>query len=131
MIKELKDWFKHHQVNDKYNRDDTTLQKAFAIVINHVIKANNVETTGERKQFTAFFKYAFDLDDARIRELHDKASQFDSEFEAYLDVLKDELKDAPAIKLRLMQTIDNVLQSGTFDSRELEAFEQVRKALYG
>lgn len=130
MIEELKTWFKNHQTNDTLDKEDVTLQKAFAIVINHVINANGKETRGEHQQFNAFFKYDFDLGDAQIQELHETASQFDNDFEAYLDVLKDELSDAPAVKLRLMQTIDNILQSGSVENSELDAFEQVRKALY-
>ncbi len=130
MIAELKAWFNQHQNMDGIDKHDIILQKAFAIVLYHVIKADGVETEDERKRFTSFFKHDFNLDEANIHKLHKRASTFDGKFDVYLEVLKEEISDLPSVKLTLMQNINNIMQKGKFNEQEFEVFEQIRRALY-
>ena len=130
MSNKLTKWFDEVGHLDHLNRNDTTLQRAFAVVIFHVIKSDNIETSIEKKKFANFFKNDFDLDDTHINQLHDDASKFDSDFETYLTVLKEKISDYPEVELKLMQTLNSIVASQKFDIDEYGAFENIKKALF-
>ncbi len=131
MTNKLKAWFDQVGHLDHLDRNDTTLQRAFAVVIYHVIKGNDVETAKEKEKFAKFFKNDFDLDEKQIDQLHQEASQFDGEFETYLVVLKEKISAYPEVELKLMQTLSSIVTSQKFDVNEYEAFEEIKQALFG
>ncbi|KAG1650293.1 Dimethlysulfonioproprionate lyase DddP [Nymphon striatum] len=51
----------------------------------------------ERKRFRDFFKNDYGLDDLDIYILHKEASQFDKDFDVYLDVLKEKIGAYPEL----------------------------------
>jgi len=131
MPKKLKAWFDQVGHLDHLDRNDTTLQRAFAVVIYHVIKGDGVETDKEKAKFSSFFKNDFDLDENQINQLHQEASNFDSEFETYLAVLKEKISAYPEVELKLMQTLNSILITQKFNVDEYEAFEDIKQALFG
>lgn len=131
MANKLKAWFDQVGHLDHLDRNDTTLQRAFAVVIYHVIKGNDVETAKEKEKFAKFFKNDFDLDEKQIDQLHVEASQFNGEFETYLAVLKEKISAYPEVELKLMQTLNSIVTSQKFDVNEYEAFEEIKQALFG
>lgn len=130
MPNKLKAWFNEIGHLDHIDREDSTLQRAFAVVIFHVIKSDDVETSKEKQKFSNFFKNDFDLDDKQIDQLHEDASKFDSEFETYLAVLKEKISAYPDVELKLMQTLNTILTSQKFNVDEYGAFEDIKKALF-
>ena len=131
MPSRLRAWFDGLGAMDHLNREDTTLQRAFAVVIYHVIKANDIETSKEKARFSSFFKNDFGLDEKQIDQLHEEASQFDGDFETYLGVLKENISAYPEVELKLMQTLKSIMSSHKFDAKECEVFDCIRSALFG
>jgi uncharacterized tellurite resistance protein B-like protein len=131
MPNKLRAWFEDVGHLDHLNKEDSTLQRAFAVVIYHVIKGDGNESAKEKKKFTSFFKYDFGLDDDQIHQLYEEASQFDGEFETYLAVLKEKISDYPEVELKLMQTLNSILTSQKFDVNEYAVFEDIKEALFG
>ncbi len=130
MPNKLKAWFDEVGHLDHLNKQDTTLQRAFAVVIYHVIKGDDVETRVEKEKFSSFFQHDFDLDDKQIDQLHEDASQFDGAFETYLAVLKEKISAYPEVELKLMQTLTSIVTSQKFDVDEYGAFEDIKQALF-
>lgn len=130
MPSKLKAWFDHLGSLDHLNKKDATLQRAFAVVIYHTITADDIETSKEKKRFASFFKHDFGLTDEQISELHDEASRFDGDFEIYLDVLKEKIAIYPEIELKLMQTLNGMLSSHSFNEKEYAVFERIKLALF-
>ena len=131
MPNKLKAWFDQAGRLDHLDRNDTTLQRAFAVVIYHVIKSDDAETEKEKAKFSSFFKNDFNLDDEQIDQLHEEASKFDSAFETYLAVLKEKISAYPEVELKLMQTLNSIVTSQKFNVDEYEVFEDIKKALFG
>lgn len=130
MPSKLKAWFDKIAHLDHLNAEDHTLQRAFAVVIYHVIKANNKETEKEKQRFIEFFKNDFELDDNAIEQLHGEASQFDDDFENYLDVLKDKISAYPDVEMKLMRNLNSIVNSQNFSKEEFAVFDQVTHALF-
>jgi len=130
MPNKLKAWFDKVGHLDNLDRKDITLQRAFAVVIYHVIKSDDIETDREKAKFSSFFKYDFDLDEKQIDQLHEEASNFDSDFETYLAVLKEKISTYPEVELKLMQTLNSILTSQKFNVDEYGAFEDIKRALF-
>ena len=130
MPSKLKAWFDHVGHLDHLDKSDTVLQRAFAVVIYHVIKGDGSESVKEKAKFSSFFKNDFDLDDKQIDQLHEDASNFDKDFETYLDVLKEKISSYPEVELKLMQTLNSILTTQKFNVDEYEAFEDIRQALF-
>jgi uncharacterized tellurite resistance protein B-like protein len=130
MPNKLKVWFDEVGHFDYMDREDTTLQRAFAVVIYHVIKGDEVETDIEKEIFSSFFKNDFDLDDKQIDQLHEDASEFDSDFETYLAVLKEKISAYPEVELKLMHTLTSIITSQKFDDDEYGALEDIKQALF-
>lgn len=131
MAIKLKAWFDELGHLEHLDRNDKTLQRAFAVVIYHVIKGDESETAKEKQKFASFFKNDFDLNDEQIDLLHEEASKFDNEFETYLTVLKDKISAYPEVELKLMQTLNSIITTQKFNVDEYGAFEDVKKALFG
>lgn len=129
MPSKLREWFDNVGHLDHLDKEDETLKRAFAMVIYHVIKGDDIETVKEKKKFATFFKNDFDLNDQQVDQLHEEASQFDGDFEIYLGVLKEKISVYPEIKLKLMQILNSILTTQKFDIDEYEAFEEVKEAL--
>ncbi len=130
MPSKLKAWFNEVGHLDHLDKSDTTLQRAFAVVIYHVIKGDGAETNKEKAKFSSFFKNDFDLDEQQIDQLYEEASNFDSDFETYLAVLKEKISAYPEVELKLMQTLNSILTTQKFNVDEYEAFEDIRQALF-
>ena len=130
MPSKLKAWFDHLGSLDHLDKKDITLRRAFAVVIYHTIIADDIETSKEKKRFASFFKNDFGLTDEEISELHEDASRFDGDFEIYLDVLKEKIAVYPEIELKLMQTLNGMLSSHSFNEKEFAVFEQIQQALF-
>ena len=130
MPSKLREWFDHLGSLDHLDKKDLRLQRAFAVVIYHTINANGVETEKEKQHFSSFFKYDFGLSREQIDNLHDEASRFDAEFDVYLDVLKEKISEFPEIELKLMKTLNQVVNSDGFSEREYEIFERIKQALF-
>ena len=130
MPQAMKAWFENVGHLDHLDRNDKTLQRAFAVVIYHVIKGDGAETQKEKQKFASFFKNDFDFDDEHIDVLHEEASQFDGEFETYLSVLKDKIADYPEVELKLMQTLNSILTTQKFNVDEYGVFEDIKRALF-
>ena len=131
MPSRLRAWFDELGHLDHLNTEDTTLQRAFAVVIHHVIKADDVETEKEKNRFASFFKNDFGMNNEQIDQLHEEASQFDGEFDTYLDVLKEKISAYPEVELKLMQTLNSMMGTHKFSPKEFAVFENIRKALFG
>ena len=131
MPNKLKTWFDQVGHLDHLDRNDATLQRAFAVVIYHLIKSDDAETEKEKAKFSSFFKNDFDLDEKQINQLHEEASKFDGDFETYLAVLKEKISAYPEVELKLMQTLNSILTSQKFNVDEYGAFEDIKKALFG
>ena len=130
MPSKLKAWFDHVGNLDHLDKSDTVLQRAFAVVIYHVIKGDGSESVKEKEKFSSFFKNDFDLDDKQVDQLHEDASNFDKDFETYLEVLKEKISAYPEVELKLMQTLNSILTTQKFNVDEYEAFEDIRQALF-
>ena len=130
MPSKLRAWFDHLGNLDHLDKQDATLKRAFAVVIYHTITADGVETDKEKERFASFFKYDFGLNDDQVSRLHDEASQFDGDFEIYLDVLKEKIAVYPEIELKLMQTLNGMLSSHSFNEKEYAVFERIKQALF-
>lgn len=130
MPSKLKAWFDHFGNLEHLDKKDTTLQRAFAVVIYHTIIADDIETSQEKERFASFFKLDFGLTDAQVGELYEEASRFDSDFETYLDVLKEKIAIYPEIELKLMQTLNRMMSSHSFNEKEYAVFERIRVALF-
>ncbi|MEH6456530.1 MAG: TerB family tellurite resistance protein [Cocleimonas sp.] len=131
MTNKIKMWFDELGHLDHLNKKDTILQKAFAVVIYHVIKSDDIETSIEKAKFSSFFKNDFDLDEKQIDQLHEEASKFDDDFETYLAVLIEKISEYPEVELKLMQTLNSIVSSQKFNVDEYGVFEDIKKALYG
>ncbi len=129
MPSKLREWFDELGHLDHLDTKDQTLQKAFAVVIYHVINADAKETEKEKKRFSRFFENDFGLNDLEIYKLHQEASQFDKDFETYLDVLKEKIGAYPEVELKLMQTLNSIMVTQTFNEKEFAEFEKIRDAL--
>lgn len=129
MPTKLRAWF-DTPYHPELDRQDATLQRAFAVVIYHVISADQVETDKEKQRFNAFFKTDFGLNDEQVSQLHDEASKFNGDFETYLEVLQEKLADFPGVELRLMRALNSMMTSHKFEPREYAAFERIRDALF-
>ncbi|PWQ98833.1 TerB family tellurite resistance protein [Leucothrix pacifica] len=130
MPSKLRAWFDHLGTLDHLDKQDTTLQRAFAVVIYHTITADDIETAKEKQRFASFFKQDFGLSDEQVSALHDEASRFDDDFEIYLDVLKEKIAVYPEIELKLMQVLNRMLTSHPFSEKEYEVFERIKLALF-
>jgi len=130
MSNKLKAWFDSVSHLDHLDRQDVTLQRAFAVVIYHVIKSDDVETEKEKEKFSSFFINDFELQEDQIDQLYKEASQYDDEFETYLETLKERIFSHPEIELKLMQTLNSIISSQKFNVDEYGAFEDVKKALF-
>ena len=131
MPSKLRAWFDELGHLDHLNTEDTTLQRAFAVVIHHVIEVDDVETEKEKNRFASFFKNDFGMDEQQINQLREEASQFDGEFDTYLDVLKEKISAYPEVELKLMQTLNSMMGTHKFNAKEFAVFENIRKALFG
>ncbi len=129
MPSKLREWFDELGQLDHLDKKDHTLQRAFAVVIYHVINADDSETEKEKKRFSKFFENDFGLDDLEIYKLHEEASQFDKDFDTYLDVLKEKIGAYPEVELKLMQTLNSIMVTQTFNEKEFVEFEKIRDAL--
>ena len=129
MPSKLREWFDELGHLNHLDKKDITLQRAFAVVIYHVINADKVETEKEKKRFSSFFKNDFSLDDLEIDQLHREASQFDKDFDTYLDVLKEKIGAYPEVELKLMQTLNSIMVTEGFNEKEFLEFEKIRDAL--
>ncbi len=129
MPSKLRQWFDELGHMNHLDIEDHTLQRAFAVVIFHVINANKQETEKEKKRFATFFENDFGLSDIEIDQLHQEASQFDSDFDTYLAVLKEKIGAYPEVELKLMQTLNAIMVTHNFDEQEFAAFEKIRDAL--
>ena len=130
MPNKLKAWFDEVGHLDHLDRNDKILQRAFAVVIYHVIKGDDVETDKEKAKFSNFFKNDFDLNDKQIDQLHEDTSKFDSDFDTYLAVLKEKISAYPEVELKLMKTLNSIITSQKFDVDEYGAFEDIKQALF-
>lgn len=130
MPTKLRAWFDSLDKIDNIDREDTTLQRAFAVVIYHVIRADGQETEKEKHRFATFFKQDFDLDDAHVEQLHSEASAFDGEFHTYLEVLKEKIGAYPGVELKLMRYLNQLIAADKIDDHEYEVFDEIRKALF-
>ncbi|MEB8432957.1 TerB family tellurite resistance protein [Cocleimonas sp. KMM 6892] len=130
MPSKLREWFDELGHLNHLDKKDITLQRAFAVVIYHVINADKVETEKEKKRFSSFFKNDFSLDDLEIDQLHREASQFDKDFDTYLDVLKEKIGAYPEVELKLMQTLNSIMVTEGFNEKEFFEFEKIRDALF-
>ncbi|GAA0406023.1 hypothetical protein GCM10009133_13350 [Cocleimonas flava] len=130
MPSKLREWFDELGHLNHLDKKDITLQRAFAVVIYHVINADKVETEKEKKRFSSFFKNDFSLDNLEIDQLHREASQFDKDFDTYLDVLKEKIGAYPEVELKLMQTLNSIMVTEGFNEKEFLEFEKIRDALF-
>lgn len=129
MPSKLREWFDELGHLDHLNKKDHTLQRAFAVVIYHVINADQKETSKEKKRFSTFFENDFGLDELEIYKLHQEASQFDKDFDTYLAVLKEKIGAYPEVELKLMQTLNSIMVTQKFNEKEYAEFEKIRDAL--
>ncbi len=130
MSLKLKAWFDKLVHLDHLNTEDETLKRAFAVVIFHVIKADNKETDKEKQRFVEFFKDDFELKEDEIEQLHEDASQFDDHYENYLDILKEKISAYPEVEMKLMRNLNSILSSQKFSKEEFEVFEEVTQKLF-
>ena len=129
MPSKLREWFDELGHMDHLDQKDQTLQRTFAVVIYHVINADAKETEKEKKRFSTFFENDFGLDNFEIYKLHEEASQFDKDFDTYLDVLKEKIGAYPEVELKLMQTLNSIMGTQKFNEKEFVEFEKIRDAL--
>ena len=130
MPSRLRAWFDELGHLDHLDTHDHTLQRAFAVVIYHVINADEIETEREKKRFREFFENDFGLNDLEIYKLHKEASQFDEDFDTYLDVLKEKISAYPGVEMKLMKTLNLIMVSQSFNEKEFTEFEKIRDALF-
>lgn len=130
MPSKLREWFDELGHLDHLDVKDHTLQRAFAVVIYHVINADDIETERERKRFRDFFKNDYGLDDLGIYILHKEASKFDKDFDVYLDVLKEKIGAYPEVEAKLMKTLNSIMVTEKFNEKEYAEFEKIRDALF-
>ncbi len=130
MSNKLTAWFDEVGHLDHLDREDKILQRAFAVVIYHVIKGDDIETDKEKAKFSSFFKNDFDLDDKQIDQLHEDVSKFDSDFDTYLAVLKEKISAYPEVEVKLMKTLNSIVTSQKFNVDEYGAFEDIKQALF-
>ncbi len=129
MPSKLREWFDELGHLDHLNVEDHTLQRAFAVVIYHVINADKIETDREKKRFSEFFLNDFGLDDLEIYKLHKEASQFDKDFDTYLDVLKEKIGAYPEVEVKLLKTLNSIMVTQKFNKEEFAEFEKIRDTL--
>lgn len=130
MLTKLKSWLENLDQDDDLDKHDTKVQKIFAIVIFHVIKADGVESEKEKEQFSTYFEGQFELDEKAVTQLYEDVSVLEGDFDYHLKALQELIGNSPGIKVKLMHAINTLIQSDKIDDREYRVFDRIKDSLF-
>jgi len=129
LISKLKVWFDSLNDNEGMDKENQILQVAFAVVLTHIIKADGIESKQEQERFSNFFKENFALETTKIEDLYNISINLEDDLSNHLNILREEMKKFPSIKIKLMHELNCLIQSDGIDNREYEEFEKIREIL--
>lgn len=124
MFDSLKHWFDSlEQESHLFDHpDDEMLHSALASVLYHVISADTAADARERREFGRILEREFDLDQEQIDHLYQSASTSVSDLQGDLHTINFYLKDNPAVRMRFMQQLLQIVDVHGAHEGELAVF---------
>lgn len=124
MFDSLKHWFDSLKQESRLfeHPDDEMLHGALASVLYHVIAADNPVDAKERREFDRIMQREFDLDREQIDHLYRAASGSVSDLHGDLHMINFHLKDNPAVRMRFMQQLLQIVDVHGAHEGELAVF---------
>ena len=132
MFESLKHWFDSLENESKlFNHpDDEALHIALASLLHHIISADKLESEKEKHKFSAILKEEFDLNDDQIRHLYAHTKTTSTDLKSDLQTIKEHLKDNPALRMRFMEKINQLIDIDKVQETELDMFYETMHVIF-
>ena len=124
MFDSLKHWFDSLEEESRLfeHADDEILHGALASVLYHVINADGHVDARERQEFDRIMKQDFDLDQAQVDHLYHAAKGSTADVHGDLHTINFYLKNNPAVRMRFMQQLLQIVDVHGTHPEELAVF---------
>jgi len=124
MFDSLKHWFESLTEQSKLfeHRDDEILHSALASVLYHVINADNHVDARERREFDRYLKQELDLNQEQVDHLYEAARGSTEDVHGDLHTINFYLKNSPAVRMRFMQRLLQIVDVHGAHQGELDLF---------
>ena len=124
MFESLKHWIASIEEESKLfeDSDDEVLHSALASLLYHFIALEDRHSGREKHEFDRLMKQEFDLEQDQIDHLYEAAKSATGDQHEDLHTINAHLKDNPAVRMRFMQKLLQLLNLHGTHSAELNLF---------
>jgi len=102
--------------------DDAVLHAALASVLYHIMSADGHVDAAEKRGFDRIMSEEFDLSAEQIDHLYQAARASNSDLHSDLHTIDFHLKHNPAVRMRFMQKLLQLIDVHGTEEKELEVF---------
>lgn len=132
MFDSLKHWFETLEDGSHLfvDADDEALHAALASLLYHVISSDQHVGVREKREFGRIMKQEFDLTEAQIEHLYQAARASTGHPESDLHTIATHLKNIPAVRMRFMQKLLQLIDMEGARSDELKLFFDALREIF-
>lgn len=127
MFESLRHWITSIKDESKLfqDPDDEVLHSALASLLYHLISAEQRHSGREKHEFDRMMKQEFDLRQEQIDHLYQAAKAATGDLHEDLHTINAHLKDNPAVRMRFMQKLLQLINIHGTHSEELNLFYEM------
>ncbi len=132
MFESLKKWlYSTEQSNKLFNHpEDEKLHIALACLLYHIISADQHSSNKEKQLFSSILSHEFDLTQAQVKALYEKAQTLKSELKTDLHTISEYLKESPSKRMAFMNKLNQLIMLDGVKSNEISIFYDAMRELF-
>lgn len=115
--------FQEFQDNDK-------LKISVAVLLGHIINADNIQSEKEIIKFHEIFEKQFQSSKDESIVIYRKVQELSGELDNHIEQIKTELIDDAISKAKIMQILNEMILSDGIDDDEYRVFNEIREKLF-
>jgi uncharacterized tellurite resistance protein B-like protein len=132
MFESLKHWFENlpHADHLFEHPEAEQIHVALASVLYHVIAADQLESSNEKKKFQEILANEFDMTGDQISTLYGYVKTLKSDLKTDLKTVEEYLKHNPALRMTFMVKLNQLICVDGTKNDEIEIFYEAMKVIF-